>query len=389
MNIYGQLVRAQLEQWSADPTPATNSRLGYNTTTGRVQVDNGSTIENVLTDKWPLPLLPQNHLYNSDFRLWQRGTSVTITSAANPTSTPTYAYQSDRWYANNVLGGGTTQAIVTYSQQPGTFGTYAAQLKITTAPTGTNIQVRGCELYQALETLDSQLLYLKTASFSILVKALGNVTTVGLQFCYATTQIKPTNFIGSEVIVSVNNSTYTVANTGGVPLGFAQTLAGVIGVRVRLVGVSTGNTYDLNNGFQVELASLNVGNLATSTTWQRRHESFAAEFQACQRYYEKSYDMDIAPGAAATSNGYREFVAAATLTGIHTDISFRVPKMSLSGTGAMYSQTTGTINKARDITAAADVTGGVATNGLNAQYASVAATDTHQYQFHWTFDNEI
>ncbi len=147
-NVYGQLVRAQLEQWASDPTPGVTGRIGYNSVTNRFALDNGSAILSVITDKstvsnyldWTQvsdPAAPAsstnriyfkadgnlytknssnvvtqlssggvvapNYLYNTDFALWQRGTSTTLTSAAN-SATPTYKYLADRWFCNNILG---------------------------------------------------------------------------------------------------------------------------------------------------------------------------------------------------------------------------------------------------------------------------------------------
>lgn len=386
MHIYGQLVRAQLEQWSADPTPGTNSRVGYNYTTLKIQVDDGTYIQNVLTDRSLSPLQPFNHLYNSDFRIWQRGTSATVTSAANP-ATPEYLYLADRWYVNNVLGGGTVQGVITYSQVAGTFETYAAQVQITTAPTGTNIQ-NGCELYQVLEIQDSQAIYAQIASFAAQVKSLGNVTSVGLQFCYSTIQSKPTVFIGSETIVTVNSSGFTNCATGAQSLGFAQTLAGVLGVRIRIAGVSTGHAYDVSNGFIVEQASLNNGaNAGLAGFWHRRHASFASELSACQRYYEKSYDDGVNPGTVTTSSNLIFTSGMATSSVVFISVPFKVAKIQ-SGTGTFYSPASGSSGKIRNITASADlsVLAGV---GLNSMGCSGSLTDANLYTAHWTCDAEF
>lgn len=331
-NVYGQMIRAQLEQWSSSPTPGVTGRVGYNSVTNRASLDNGTVVVDVINDQGTVSNyldyiqvadpgtspasgstrlyvkndgnlyskssggavtqltqaasvpIPYNYLFNSDFSIWQRGTSSTVTSQANP-ATPTYLYLADRWYVNNILGGGTIQGVITYSQATAvTNGSaFGAKVQITTAPTGTNIQ-NGCELYQVLENLDSRQLYGQSASFSVLVKSFGNVTQVGVQFYYATTEVKPTVAIGSEVLTTVNSATFTACTITNQALGTSQTAAGVIGVRIRITGVSSGNLYALNNGFVVEQPYLNYG--STVNGWKRKNQSFAQELAECQRFCE-------------------------------------------------------------------------------------------------------
>jgi hypothetical protein len=253
----------------------------------------------------------ENLLLNSDFRLWQRGTSQTIANGAT-------AYQADRWYAKNSLG---TNGVITYTRQSGTNTTYAAKLLITTAPTAS--QANGCELYQVLENQDSLQLYNQTASFHVQVKAFGNVNKIGVQFFYATTEVKLTNAIGNEQTYAVNTSSYTTATIDRQALGTSATTSGVVGVRIRIAGVSSGNTYDLNNGFQVEQAMLNRG---APSVWKRASSYFGDELARCQRFYEKSYALETAPGGAASSSySYPAVFTDGTRT-YHANVKFAVLK---------------------------------------------------------------
>lgn len=433
-NVYGQLIRAQLEQWASDPTPGVTGRIGYNSVTNRFELDNGSTIANVIVDKssvtnyldWiqvsspvspasganrlyfkadnnlysknsggtetlispnAAALIAYNFLYNSDFSIWQRYTTTTVTSNTN-SGTPTYKYIADRWYCNNVLGGGSVAGIITGSQVAAvTAGSaFGLKLLITTAPTGTTIQ-NGCELYQVLENLDSLALYNQTASFGILVKAFGNVNQVGVQFYSLNSVGKPLNAIGSEVLTTVNTSTFTRCVISGQALGTAMTTAGVIGVRIRITGVASGNAYDLNNGFSVEQATLNLG--TSIGTWVRKFPSFCNELVACQRYYEKNYDLTTNPGTSSTSNGELTFCFPATLTGTEMSVQFSVSKLSTSGTGTYYSSVTGTSGKIRDATGVADLTAAATQIGTQSMGLSAAFTSAHVYFAYWTYDCDI
>lgn len=234
---------------------------------------------------WQSPINFQNFLINGAFDIWQAGTSATLTAAGSGAPTPVYLYQPDQWYVKNILGGGTIEGIVTFSQVAGvTNGSmFGAKAQITTAPTGTGIQ-NGLELYQVLSNKASTPLYNKTASFTILIKALGNVNQVGVQFYYATTEAKLTNSIGSEVLTTVNSSTFSSCTINGQALGTTQTVNGVIGVRIRPTAVSTGNLYDLNNGIVSEQAMLNLGPVALP--FSRQYNDPAQELASAQYFYE-------------------------------------------------------------------------------------------------------
>lgn len=216
----------------------------------------------------------KNYLLNSNFQFWEWGTSTTITDG-------NAAYQAERWYVKNSLG---TNGVITYSQVAGVSdgAPFGAKVQITTAPTAA--QNNGTELYQTLENIDSLELYNQTASFSVKVKALNNVTQVGLQFMYKTTEAKVDTTIGSESLCTVNSSTFSNCSIAGQALGTSMTTSGVVGVRIRITAVSSGDTWDLNNGYTVELAMLNKGVAAGS--YQLRSNSVAAEHLSLMRYYE-------------------------------------------------------------------------------------------------------
>jgi hypothetical protein len=266
--------------------------------------------------------ISKNILINSAFDLWQRGTSTTIANTAT-------SYQPDRWYGKNSLG---TNGVLTLSQTTGvTNGSkFGASLQITTAPTAA--QTNGCELYQTLENNDSYQLYNQTASFSILVKSLHNVTQVGVQFYYATSETKVTTAIGSEVLTTVNSSTFTACTISGQALGTGQTVSGVIGVRVRITAVSTGNVYDISNGFICEQGILNLG--SSALTFQRIGNSFQEEFAICQRYCQMFNNVQNANPKFATGG-------MTSTTNARMDYYFPVimratPSMSASGGTSAY-----------------------------------------------------
>lgn len=236
-----------------------------------------------------------NMLVNSAFDIWQRGTSTTV---ANGVST----YLADRWYAKNSLG---TDGVLTYSRVAGSVSgsKYGASVQITTAPTA--LHANGCELYQTLENFDSLKALNQFLSSSFNVKALGNVTQVGVQFFYATTEAKVTTALGTEQLVSVNSSSFTFGTLVGQSVGVLPTSSGVVGIRIRIAGVSSGNLYDLNNGFVVEQVMMNLG--GDVAPYARAGKNFQEEVALCQRFYEKSYELDTQPGVSTLIGGLAYF----------------------------------------------------------------------------------
>ncbi len=335
-----------------------------------------------------------NFLVNSAFDYWQVGTSATVTATGAGSPTATYLYQADQWYVNNILGGGTVEGIITYSQVAAvTNGSgFGASVKITTAPTGTGIQ-NGTELYQVLSNKASKPLLGQTASFTVLVKALGNVNQVGIQFYSATSEAKPTTTIGSEVLTTVNSSTFVSCTINGQALGTGATAAGVIGVRIRITGVSSGNAYDLNNGFVAEQAMLNLG--ATAATYSRQYNDPSQEFAACQYFYEKSYDLTTNPGTntGLDAPGSLRIRQLGVISGTDTT-SVVVPyKVSKRTTPAVTGYSTdGTSAKYRDRTNSTNVTASPVALGLNGfaiDLTPSSATTANFFEMNWTSDIRI
>lgn len=323
--------------------------------------------------------IPKNYLINSNFDFWQRGNAPTsTTTVANTLST----YFADRWYVKNSLG---TNGVITYSQIAGTTvgSLFAAKIQITTAPTAA--QANGCELYQVLPNDQSIELYQQVISGSAQIKALGNVTQVGIQFAYATGEVKPTLFLGSEQLVNVNTSTFSPGQIANQSVGSLPTTSGVVGIRIRIRTVSTGNTYDLNNGFIVEQAMLNLG--PTVANYSRGGRTMSDELQACQRFYEKSYDTPVAPGSI-NLNGAEAYNTGAIAGAVFSGVRFKVTKWA-SPTITAYSPATGTSGQIRNVTDGTDVAVTFPILGQSGVRASWTNVANKNWSLHWAADSEI
>lgn len=358
-----------------------NPKIRANATTSTLELSgDGSTFIG--------PAAQKNFLINGGFDWWQRGPTVTIANTA-------VGYLADRWYVKNSLG---TNGVLTFSQVAGVQqgSAFGAKVQITTAPTAA--QVNGTELYQTVEKLITQTeLYNQTVSLSLQAKAFGNVNAVGVQFMYATTEAKVDTTLGSELTCAVTTGSFTTCTIAAQALGTSMTTSGVVGVRIRIKTVSSGNTYDLNNGFVVEQAVMNPG--ATAAPFIRAGGDLESDLRKSQRFFEKSYDLTVAPGAntgvdSAGSTNNRQ-VTPASASNFRWTLPFKVTKRSTPAIRG-YS-TDGTIDTCRDRANSTNrpcTTGGTQVLDIGMSAFSIdltpsSSTTGPHFECHWTADAEI
>ena len=130
--------------------------------------------------------------------------------------------------------------------------------------------------------------------------------------------------------------------------------------------------------FRLGPCKLEVGPSATPMLRQ----SFQAELQRCQRYYEKSYTIGTAVGAGTSSDAfwtdwYSPAYAASSIQ-MGQSFYYKVPKRAIP-TLSLYSPVTGASGKLRDAGANADVNGTIWVNGTNSfgWYGTLAAASNN------------
>lgn len=245
---------------------------------------------------WGSPLYLENMLINSAFDWWQPSGSMYLASSGSSVITASTVltggrvYQADQWYVANDLG---TNGAITCTAVSGRMGNSlrGCQVQITTAPTAA--QANGTELWQVIEAPLVQSRILGQSSFftSALVKALGNVSQVGIQFFQAGTEVKTTavsSSLCSEQLFTVNSAAFSacLAGLGSViKTNWLAGSSGVVGMRIRITNVSTGSTHVLSNGFVVEQAGFWAGVGTVQPVWSRRGKTPLGELAECQRFY--------------------------------------------------------------------------------------------------------
>jgi hypothetical protein len=111
----------------------------------------------------------------------------------------------------------------------------------------------------------------------------------------------------------------------------------------------------------------------------------ALEWLLVQRYYEKSYDVEVAPGTVSSS-GCHGFIRPNGSGG--TGFPFRVVKWT-TPTMYAYSPTTGAVGKCRNDVAGADATCSFAFVGTAGAVPGASASVTDGCRVHWVADASI
>jgi hypothetical protein len=301
-----------------------------------------------------------NKLINSNFAIWQRGSTATI--AAN-----TPAYLADQWYAHP----GTTGTL-TYSRvagvQPGSV--YGASLVVLT----TGGTTPACELVQPIENMNTIDMLSQYISSSVYIKAAGLVTQVGISLIYGTSEAKfaanSSNLIGTETLLTVSTSGFVQGKVLAAYVGSLPTSAGIIGLRIRPTAVSSGSIYAVGNGFIAEKAVVNIGTV--DMPWARAGRNHMEEIAMCQRYFERMggtsfevYAQSVAIGSGYEGSGSGQFYCffsttkrvTPTITGGGT---FSVAGNGSSSSTATFSAATASGAKSTLLTISSAVTAGLA-----------------------------
>jgi hypothetical protein len=227
----------------------------------------------------------KNKIINGDFGVWQRGTSVSLTSGSQ-------VYSADRWLVTSVFSAGSS----TFSQQTFTLGTapvagYESQYfgRITCGSTATNFN-----LYQKIE--DVRTFAGQTVTFSFWAKS------------SATPQIQ----VYLAQIFGSGGSSNVDYYSGAVVLTDTWTRYSKTVSLSSLAGKTIGTSSNLTVGFYYDSGTINSATIdmwgfqiesgSVATPFTTATGNLQGELAACHRYY-----YQIGPGAAYASFGIGGF----------------------------------------------------------------------------------
>lgn len=124
---------------------------------------------------------------------------------------------------------------------------------------------------------------------------------------------------------------------------------------------------------------------SVATTYVPR--TAAEELALCQRYWQKSYDLAVAPGTASANGGRSVLLFTGAPSAVHAagaTVQFRT-RMRATPTVTLYSHVTGASGQVRDSTANADTGGVVTAEGETGffWYANTGTTSSANLEAQW------
>ncbi|QYW02493.1 tail fiber [Stenotrophomonas phage Silvanus] len=324
----------------------------------------------------------KNVVINGDFRFWQRGTGFNLAG-----------YGADR-FLNNISG--ITCSMTRLALAVGEIAgfKYACRMSFNAGSDPAH--------YATLQHRVENLGYYsgKTLTFSGYMRA----NTAGLKVAFEVALGAGGGTIPGAVPVSgIGVQTFTLGTawqrftaTFTVPslVGASLTDNSSLNFNLWLSAGSSHNSRNNNLGFQsgiVDFVGLQLEDGGTATIFEYRPD--ALELALCQRYYEKSYNIDTLP-ATVTGVGQTAFfqygLPSANYAGGMTT-PFKVTKRSTPSV-TLFSPLTGASGKIQNAGNANDVNGSVTDIGQSeffAQSVGFGPTNTINLRWHWTADAEL
>lgn len=344
--------------------------------------------------------LQKNYIINSEMRIAQRGTSFASVASGG--------YGLDRWVVNH-----TGTAVQAISQDATDFPTvnqagYAFQqsmrFNLTTAQA---VLASGDSsvFAQRIEGFNFRPLYGKTFTLSFWVKAtLPGIYCVWFQNNAANRSYVSEYTINATATWEYKSVTVTHDITG------TWLLDSNIGMRVGwTIAAGTGQQGPANSwqstGAVATANQVNgVANLVTAADFRITGVSIyegdldspefttfgddaASEVIACQRYYEKSYDITVNP-ATVTAVGQTLFNANVAFSAPTAQVPYKVMKRATTPTVTIYNPATGATGTATGNAArTATVGAGSGQSGYDISFANGGVNE--QIRWHWTSESEI
>lgn len=290
----------------------------------------------------------KNFIINGNFDYWQRGFA----------STPSGGYWADRFICAEYLAtGAANQArssdVPSFSQS-GYQSTYSLEMTVSTAQASPGATESGGFFYKMEGNIFKEL-YGKTFTLSFWIKS-SVVGTFGVAFrnsAFDRTLVKEVTIYQANVwekkSITVNHSTtgtWLFDNTVGMDIVWSfvcgSTYAdGVDGVWNSSQKLATANCNmnlftTIGNSIKISQVKLNLG--SSSSVFNLFAENLVGELIRCQRYFEKTFDLDVAP-ASGLGGGSRMISCypwSVTALTIGADWQFLVSKRTSDPTITTY-----------------------------------------------------
>ena len=336
----------------------------------------------------------KNLIINGDFKIAQRGTSFAAATHLQ--------YTLDRF-----LYGKSGAAVHTISQdtdtptvaEAGRYISNSMKIDCTTADTSV---AAGDVIFigQHIEGYNFRALAQKEFTISFWIKA----TKIGV-YCVSVMNSGTDRAYISEVTVNSSDTwekkTITISAspsagtwdyTNGIGLRFALTLYAGSTYQTTADAWQTGNYFATSNQVNacdstsnnVWIADLQIEAGSVASDFENR--SIQNELILCQRYYEKSYNIDVNPGTITEAGKISERTAGGN---IDIEVPFLVFKRA-APTVTHYNPVTGTATYARNYSASNNtLLGAFNASHRNYEISKGALTDNHKIGWHFTAEAEL
>lgn len=311
----------------------------------------------------------KNFIINGNQTIAQRGTSFT-----NPVSGQ---YTLDRFVTNfDGTGGNRTisQVAVTPGELEGlgSSASYWRRHQRTSAGSGQTIN----DVLEKIE--DCQRLAGKTVTLSFIAKAAAN-TALNL--------LMGQNYgTGGSTAVETSTQIATITTTAQ-KFSFTFSIPSSSG---KTIGTNhytyLSERYPLNSAlYDVYITALQIELGSLATNFETRSQ--ALELSLCQRYYEKSYDLNTVPGTIGAIAG-RAILRSPT-SDLSTSVPFKVTKRAAPAITS-YNNSTGVANQIKDESAGPSYAFAVESIGVNGYTINISGiVGNNQYGWSWTADAEL
>jgi hypothetical protein len=293
--------------------------------------------------KWAAPsagssnVAGKNQMLNSDFSVWQRGTSISLAANAGIT------YLADRWATQTAVNQACTvsrQATGDTTNLP--FIQYALRYQRNSGQTGTD----ALSIIQPFESVNSIPFAGKTVTFSFYARAGANFSAASSLLYYlvrtgtGTDQMPFNAYTGGSTsfsaAVTLTTTWQRFTATATIP-----TTATEIAPQFYFIPVGTAgaNDYYEVTGVQLEAAS-------AATAYSPNAATFQGELAACQRYYFRVSGTNVIPYTAYARDTGAAFISVtypSVMRVSPTALDFSALELNLPGT-ANYTITNALLN---------------------------------------------
>ena len=319
----------------------------------------------------------RNFIDNAQFRWSQRNS--TLANCANGEG------NLDRWYMLGTTGNDLSNGR--FTESPSGFGTLYSGRFTTTAS-------QRFGTVQFIESLDSACLRGKQVTLTFAARTDSTeITTIRAGIVEWTgTQDNPTrNIVSSWGATPTLIANAAFINTPGdltISSTYTQfSITVTLGASLANLAVFiwTPNAEASGDDFYLKEVQLVKGSAAP--TFDITEISAQQDLARCQRFYQKTYDVDIAPGTVTDAGSIRFICPRAGTLDYHTNV-FRV-EMFKTPVIQHFSPATGTVAKVRDQSAAADVTAVQTREGTSGFTTEFLGVDQNAMYWHWTAAAQI